>query len=101
MSYDVWSTRRLNVYASAGGEVEQLVKGTYKSDAGEERVKENRPVVSVNAAAGAAFKLSQSVSVYAEPGLSFHFKNGSGVESAYTDRPLGFSLNVGLRWNTK
>lgn len=101
VSYDVWSTRRLNVYASAGGEVEQLVKGTYKSDAGEERVKENRPVVSVNAAAGAAFKLSQSVSVYAEPGLSFHFKNGSGVESAYTDRPLGFSLNVGLRWNTK
>lgn len=101
VSYDVWDTRRLNVYAAAGGEVEQLVKGTYKSGAGDERVKERRPVMSVNAAAGAAFKLSQSISLYAEPGLSYHFKNGSGVESAYTDRPLGFSLNVGLRWNAK
>lgn len=101
VNYDVWNTRRFNVYATAGGEVEQLVKGTYKSDAGQEGVKEHRPVMSVNAAAGAALKLSPSISVYAEPGLSYHFKNGSGVESAYTDRPLGFSLNVGLRWSTK
>lgn len=101
VSYDVWNTRRFNVYATAGGEVEQLVKGTYRSGAGDERVKEHSPVMSVNAAAGAAFKLSQSISLYAEPGLSYHFKNGSGVESAYTDRPLGFSLNVGLRWNAK
>lgn len=101
VSYDVWNTSRLNVYATTGVEVEQLVKGTYKSDAGDERVKEHRPLVSVNAAAGAAFKLSHSVSVYAEPGLSYHFKNGSGVESAYTDRPLGFSLNIGLRWSTR
>ncbi len=101
VSYDVCNTRRLNVYATAGGEVEQLVKGTYKSDAGDERVKEHRPVMSVNAAAGAALKLSPSISVYAEPGVSYHFKNGSGVESAYSDRPLGFSLDVGLRWSTK
>lgn len=101
LSYDVWNTRRLNVYATAGGEVQQLVKGVYKSETGDEGVKEKRPVMSVNVAVGAAFMLSRSVSVYAEPGLSYHFKNGSGVESAYTERPLGFSLNVGLRWSTK
>jgi hypothetical protein len=101
VSYDVWDASRLNVYATTGVEVQQLVKGTYKSDAGDERVTEHRPVVSVNAAAGIAFKLSRPVSVYAEPGLSYHFKNGSGVESAYTDRPLGFSLNIGLRWSVR
>ena len=101
VSYDVWSNRRFNVYATAGGEMEKLVKGTFFTDNSSEKVKENRPVLSLNVAAGIALKLSPMVSFYAEPGLSCHFKNGSGVESSYTDHPLGFSLNVGLRLNTK
>lgn len=101
VSYDVWSNRRLNVYATAGGEMEKLVKGTFSTDNSSDNVKENRPVLSLNVAAGIALKLSPMVSFYAEPGLSCHFKNGNGVESAYTDHPLGFSLNVGLRLNTK
>ena len=101
VSYDVWSNRRFNVYATAGGEMEKLVKGTFSTDNSSEKVKESRPVLSLNVAAGIALKLSPMVSFYAEPGLSCHFKNGSGVESSYTDHPLGFSLNVGLRLNTK
>ena len=100
VSYDLWSTRRLHVYATAGGEVEKLVKGNYQCDSGDESVTEGRLLLSVGAAAGIGFSLSKSVGIYAEPGVNYHFKNGSGVESAYTDRPLGFSLTVGLRWNT-
>ncbi len=101
LSYDVLCGRRFNVYGTVGGEVQKLVKGTCATEQAERKVKEGRPVWSVGATVGAAYKLSETVGVYVEPGVDYHFKNGSGVESAYTHRPLGFSLNVGLRLNVK
>ena len=104
-SYSIWQNDRINIYAVAGGEIEKLVKGklvvdrgaNYKSHA--ESVKENRPVFSTSASAGIEYQTKKGVSLYAEPGASYHFDNGSGVHSAYTDKPWDFTINIGLRIN--
>lgn len=53
---------------------------------------------SVNASVSALYKLSQSVGIYFEPGLSYHFSNGSFVETIYQARPLNLQLTLGLRF---
>ncbi len=53
---------------------------------------------SVNASVSALYKLSRSVGIYFEPGLSYHFNNGSFVETIYQARPLNLQLTLGLRF---
>ena len=104
-SYSIWQNDHVNIYAVAGGEIEKLVKGKLVVDRGvnhksyTESVKENRPVFSTNASAGIEYQAKNGVSLYAEPGASYHFDNGSGVRSAYTDKPWDFMINIGLRIN--
>ena len=104
-SYSIWQNDHVNIYAVAGGEIEKLVKGQLEVERASglntftESVKENRPVFSTNASAGIEYQTKKGVSLYAEPGASYHFDNGSGVHSAYTDKPWDFTINIGLRIN--
>ena len=106
-SYSLVKTKKLTIYAAAGGEVEKLVKGkstTHYLDAGgkpdiTESVSESRPQFSVSAAAGAEYTVGGNVGVYIEPGVSHHFDNNSGVENIYKKRPTNFSLSMGVRIN--
>lgn len=52
---------------------------------------------SLNAAAGAQLNLGGVIGLYAEPGLSYHFDDGSSVQTVYKDRPLDFMMTVGAR----
>lgn len=106
LSYSVWQTPHLNVYVKGGGGIEQLVKGEsvtqrVSETSSEPRkttsVSEHRPVFSTHAAAGVEYQPAKLVSFFAEPGAEFYFKNGSGIKSSYTDKPLNFNLNVGVR----
>lgn len=99
-SYSFVQSPKAEVYATAGGEIEKLVKGTRSmEDHADVKVKESRPQWSVKAAVGAAYHFTASLSVYAEPGVSYHFDNHSSVENVYKDRKTSFSLNIGLRVN--
>lgn len=99
-SYSIVKGRKAEVYVTAGGEVEQLVKGKMTTGDNETvDVKENRPQWSVKAAVGAAYHFTPALSVYAEPGVSHHFNNHSDVENVYKDKPTSFSLNLGFRIN--
>ncbi len=106
-SYSLVKTKKLNIYAAAGGAVEKLVKGkstTHYLDASgkpdmTESVSESRPQFSVSAAAGAEYTVGGNVGVYIEPGVSHHFDNNSGVENIYKKRPTNFSLSMGVRIN--
>ena len=110
VNYSVLRTNRLNLYASAGVEVEKLVSGKqdtehYEGDtftkATSQNVKEGRPQISGNVAVGAEFRIVNQLSVYAEPGLAYHFDNGSDVENIYKEKPLNLNVQVGLRWELK
>lgn len=99
-SYSVLRGRKAEVYVTAGGEVEKLVKGTMKSENFEdEKVKESSPQFSVKAAVGGAYNFTPDVSVYIEPGVTHYFDNHSHVINVYKDCPTSFSLNMGIRIN--
>ena len=101
---------RLDVYASAGGMLEKCIGGTVRSDyvyggdvreSGREKLTVKPLQWSVGASAGLQFKLSGIVGLYLEPGVIYHFANGSEVETAYSAHPLNFNLNLGLRFSLK
>lgn len=104
--YNVWQRSKVKVYASAGGEIEKLVYGKKKTRYADmattkttsTTVSEHRPVLSTTVNAGISYSILPSLSVFAEPGLAYYFKNGSGVKSAYTDKQLLFNVNVGVRF---
>ena len=105
-SYSLLKSRKAEVYVTAGGEVEKLVKGTVSSEnslseSRNEKVKEHRPQFSAKAALGGAYHFTPALSVYAEPGVSYYFDNHSSVINVYKDRPTSFSLNVGVRYTVK
>lgn len=110
MNYSLWHSRIFNVYLSAGGEMQYLVNGQVKwhdnsrSTEDPERdmaisgLSDHRAQWSVGAMAGAEIRLIGGLRIYAEPGLSYYFDNGSSVRNIYKDKPLNFSLNLGMRW---
>ena len=107
VNYRIAGNRRFNVYAAAGVMGEKLLKGKRKTvaqyedmpdDVQTESVKESRTQLSVNAAIGAEYKIDDRLSVFAEPGISHYFDNGSELSSIYKERPTNFNLNVGLRF---
>ena len=105
--YRIWSGGGFHFYAAAGGMVEKMVKGsrTVQSVMGEkpkDAAVEDiciRPLqFSLNGAVGAEYRIGRSLGLYAEPGLTYHFDNGSAVPSLYRDEPLDFNLTLGLRF---
>lgn len=107
-SYSVYRTRRLNMYLTAGGEAQKMVSGNTETETSmqgnaaaktTEKVHMSQLQLSANAAAGVEYNLTNRLSLYAEPGASYYFRNGSQLETYYTEKPLKFNLNVGLRLN--
>lgn len=110
LSYSMWRTDLLEVYAGAGGAVEFCVNGNAHTDwiyanevvKSENRdAREKRPQFSVNASAGVQYNISDLFGVYAEPGVSYYIDNGSQTKNFYKDKQWNFNLNVGLRLTFK
>lgn len=109
-SYSVWRGRHLNVYATAGGMVEKAVSGKRdtRTIVGNETESDMSDHVSIgplqlsaNMAVGAEYLITPALGVYLEPGLSYYFDNGSATPTVYSDKPLNFSLSLGLRFNIR
>lgn len=88
INYDLWKTKHLCLYVSAGGMIEKSLDTSPWQ-------------FSLNGAAGAEYKLTNFFSLYAEPGLGYYFKDGSSTPTIYQDHPLNFNLSFGLRFNLK
>ena len=106
-NYSFYQTHRLNLYASAGGEVAKLISGKKETEpqddgsSGTEDVKEGRPQFSTNLSLGAEYRIVDKLSLYAEPGVTYYIDNGSDVENIYKDKSFNFNLQVGLRWTLR
>ena len=110
VSYDIWHTDYLEIYASAGGSVEFCVSGKSHTDYVQDGrvtrgidadMRDTRPQWSVNAAVGVQYNFIDMLGVYVEPGVGYYFDNGSGVNTIYKDKPFNFNLNLGLRLTIK
>ena len=100
------SWKNFDIYVGAGFEADKCVSGTIKKtyvingqtrDDGHESISIRPLQWSVNAGAGVQYNVSSMVGIYAEPGLSYYFDNGSNIETIYSEKPLNFNLNIGLR----
>ena len=88
ISYDLWKSRYFGLYVTVGGTIEKQLNASPWQ-------------FSLNGGAGAEYKLSNSFSLYAEPGLGYYFNDGSSTPTIYKDHPLNFNLSFGLRFSLK
>ena len=96
-SYLLWGSRYVNIYLSAGAMVEKMISGSRTAAGVTNSVSIHPLQFSVNGAAGAEFRFTPQFSLYAEPGLGYWFDNGSDIPTYYQEKPLSFSLSLGLR----
>lgn len=107
VSYKVASSRWISLYGTAGVLVEKCVSGTTDEGYAENNTMKytnthdisSKPLqMSVNAGVGIQFDIIDNVGIYAEPGLSYYFDDGSALQTIYKEKPLNFNLNVGVRF---
>lgn len=107
VSYKVASFRWLGLYGTAGVLAEKCVSGTTDEGYVENNTMKytntqdisSKPLqMSVNAGVGIQFDFIDNVGIYAEPGLSYYFDDGSELQTIYKEKPLNFNLNVGVRF---
>ena len=96
--------KRLNWYATAGGEVEWMVAGRLYKRHGQqpdaiEAIDRHPFLFSLTAATGLELKLSEQVGLYAEPGIAWHPKQKGDLPDYYREHPLSFDLHVGVRFD--
>lgn len=85
----LYTNKRVKLYASAGGMVEKCVSA-----------REEKPdplQLSLTTAVGLQYKLSDRLSLYAEPGLSYYFDDGSPITTIRKEKPLNMNLLCGVR----
>jgi hypothetical protein len=56
---------------------------------------------SLNGSLGVQYDVIPLLGLYAEPGLSWYPDNGSRLQNYFKDKPLTFSLQLGLRLNLR
>lgn len=106
INYNVIQKGRFTGYVTAGGLAEKAISGNIKTkyivnDEIKEETTENiakKPVqFSVNSALGVQFKVVDKIGVYAEPGVGYHFKDNSPLNTIYKDKPFSFNMKFGIR----
>lgn len=107
VSYKVASARWISLYGTAGVLAEKCVSGTTDEGYVENNTMKytnthdisSKPLqMSINAGVGIQFDFIDNVGIYAEPGLSYYFDDGSALQTIYKEKPLNFNLNVGVRF---
>lgn len=106
-----FSSRTLSVYVSGGAMAEKCVYGKMRTTETVSGTRQGgaqskdlsvKPVLwSLNAAAGAQVNLGWNLGLYAEPGVSYHFDDGSSVQTVYKERPFDFVMTFGVRYTFK
>jgi len=102
----LYENKHIDLYASAGGMIEKSVSGKIKTDfydagkhthSSKHSLKVDPLQLSAMASLGLQYKINEQLSVYAEPGLSYHFDDGSPVSTIRKEKPLNFNLLCGVR----
>ena len=106
MTFSFLDTRLFTIYAAMGGMVEKCVDGRvkhseYVSDklllSYVDKVCVTPLQWSVSGGAGIQANFSDNLAFFAEPGLSYHFRNESQVGTIYREHPLDFRFSFGFR----
>ncbi|MDE6510966.1 MAG: PorT family protein [Muribaculaceae bacterium] len=101
-----WSWKFVSLYLSAGATGEKCVSNRFETKSTAEGLsldaysrQTDKPFQwSANAAAGFQLNPVPHIGIFAEPGVSYYFNDGTSLSTIYKDHPCNFNLNVGLRF---
>ena len=85
-------TKKIDLYATVGGIADKCIAGAPDNSFKEEPIQ-----LAVTAGIGINYKINDRLAVFAEPGVSHHFKTDSKLATVRTKRPTNFNLLCGLR----
>ncbi len=102
-------TKWFSLYLSGGGMVEkcvsakttttEILSGAEKGGKTIDRFSVKPLLWSVDASAGLQVNATRNIGLYAEPGVSYHFDDGSQVQTIYKKNPFDFILTFGARYS--
>lgn len=85
-------TPKFDLYASVGGVADKCIAGAPDNSF------KNEPVqLALTAGVGMNYKINDKLALFAEPGVTYHFKTDSKLETVRSARPTNFNLICGLR----
>ena len=84
-------TKKIDLYATVGGIADKCIAGAPDNSFKEEPIQ-----LAVTAGIGINYKINDRLAVFAEPGVSHHFKTDSKLATVRTKRPTNFILLCGL-----
>lgn len=105
IKFSAWSWKCFDLYMSAGVTGEKCVRNelitttlaanTYNET---QSLHGEKPFQwSGNLSAGLQIRLAPTVGIFAEPGVSYYFDDGSSLSTIYKEKPCNFNINLGLR----
>lgn len=97
-SWLFYNQGRFSVYLSGGALFEYCISAGQKIRSVDMKPDVNRFQFSLGAAAGAQIALVKPLSLFVEPGVSYYFDPGGGIETIRTEKPFMFNLQVGIRF---
>lgn len=107
LKYRFFSWKRIELYSSIGALAEKCVSAKLHKEfildhqnKGEESEKlSEKPMQwAANVSVGVQCNIINSMGIFAEPGISYYFNDGTDLQTIYKEKPLNFNLNVGIRF---
>ena len=105
-TYNVFEWHRLSMYLSAGPMYEFTTRTNLESRSyvGGSLTESNFDNTlykdskwSINASAGLQLRVSDHSALFVQPGVSYHFKDDSALETFYTEHPASYNVTFGYR----
>ena len=92
-SYSFWCSPKWNAYVSAGAVMEFPVAASIDG------VKMNVPFMwAVEAGLGMQYDITDHLGIYVDCNMQYFFNTDSEIRNVWTDRPLGVSIPIGIRY---
>lgn len=95
VSYHFYHQKKVSAYWSNGVEFEKCIS----AKRGDKKLYLNKLQWSVNSALGMQVNVSSQIGLFAEPGVSYYWGNGTKIETFRTEHPLSMELHFGLKLN--
>ena len=99
LSYSIWQHKNFRCYLTASAQADWNVSIQTETEGVKQTADRDRMQWSVGGSLGLQYAILPQLSLFAEPGISHYFDNGSPVQNYFKDKPTSLRLQVGLRLN--
>ena len=103
LNFKIATYEQISIYGSGGMAVDIPLSSTtrtlYKASFFSAPAMNPRTQFSLSVGLGLDYRLTRSVSIYAEPSLRYYPANGSSLPTIRSEHPFEFTIPIGLRFN--